>query len=157
MAFFNKILHIVQNDKSIIMTKTEEERTEKAVFIGIIRQNDDERKVVEYLDELEFLAETAGAIGDKKFVQRLDKPEKSTYIRSGKLQEIADYCEDNNISYAIFDDELTGMKGQRLLMRRCRSSSPGTTTCYLGLLACGPTLRDKEVEWGPEAVWVRPR
>ena len=68
-----------------------EERTEKAVFIGIIRQNDDERKVVEYLDELGFLAETAGAIGDKKFVQRLDKPEKSTYIRSGKLQEIADY------------------------------------------------------------------
>lgn len=61
-----------------------EELTEKAVFVGIIRQNDDDRKVMEYLDELEFLAETAGAKGDKKFVQRLDKPEKATYIRSGK-------------------------------------------------------------------------
>ena len=49
-----------------------EELIEKAVFVGIIRQNDDDRKVMEYLDELEFLAETAGAKGDKKFVQRLD-------------------------------------------------------------------------------------
>ena len=56
-----------------------EELIEKAVFVGIIRQNDDDRKVMEYLDELEFLAETAGAKGDKKFVQRLDKPEKATY------------------------------------------------------------------------------
>ena len=48
--------------------------------------------MLEYLEELEFLAETAGAVGDRKFVQRLDKPEKATYIRSGKLQEIANYC-----------------------------------------------------------------
>ena len=67
----------------------------KAVFVGIVRQNEDERKVGEYLDELEFLAETAGASGDRKFVQKLDKPEKSTYIRSGKLEEIAAYCEEN--------------------------------------------------------------
>ena len=65
------------------------EGTGKAVFIGIVRQNEDERKVDEYLEELEFLAETAGAEGDRKFVQKLDKPEKSTYIRSGKLEEIA--------------------------------------------------------------------
>lgn len=89
-------------------------KTEKAVFVGIIRQNDDERKVLEYLDELEFLAETAGAIGDRKFVQRLDKPEKATYIRSGKLQEIADYCEENFIEYVIFDDELTGMQQRNI-------------------------------------------
>ena len=89
-------------------------KTEKAVFVGIIRQNDDERKVLEYLDELEFLAETAGAIGDRKFVQRLDKPEKATYIRSGKLQEIADYCEENCIEYVIFDDELTGMQQRNI-------------------------------------------
>lgn len=90
------------------------EKTEKAVFVGIIKQNDDERKVLEYLDELEFLAETAGAVGDKKFVQRLDKPEKATYIRSGKLQEIADYCEENSIEYVIFDDELTGMQQRNI-------------------------------------------
>lgn len=83
---------------------------EKAVFVGIIRQGEDERKIKEYLDELEFLADTAGVIGDKKFVQRLDKPEKATYIRSGKLLEIASYCEEHEIKYVIFDDELTAMQ-----------------------------------------------
>ena len=86
----------------------------KAVFVGIVRQNEDERKVAEYLDELEFLAETAGATGDRKFVQKLDKPEKSTYIRSGKLEEIAAYCEENDIDYVIFDDELTGMQQRNI-------------------------------------------
>ena len=93
---------------------TIENKTEKAVFVGIITQNDDERKVKDYLDELEFLAETAGATGDRKFIQRLDKPEKATYIRSGKLQEIADYCEENQIEYVIFDDELTGMQQRNI-------------------------------------------
>lgn len=88
--------------------------TEKAVFVGIIRQNDDERKVNEYLDELQFLAETAGAEGDRRFVQRVDKPDNATYIRSGKLEEIAAYCEDNNISYVIFDDELSGMQQRNI-------------------------------------------
>ena len=83
-----------------------DQRTEKAVFVGIIKQNDDEYKINEYLDELEFLAKTAGAIGDKKFVQKVDKPDNSTYIRRGKLDEIATYCEENQISYVIFDDEL---------------------------------------------------
>ena len=87
---------------------------DKAVFVGIIRQNDDERRVYEYLEELEFLAETAGAKGDRKFVQRLDKPEKATYIRSGKLQEIADYCKEKEIKYCIFDDELTGMQQRNI-------------------------------------------
>lgn len=97
-----------------IYRRSMEELIEKAVFVGIIRQNDDDRKVMEYLDELEFLAETAGAKGDKKFVQRLDKPEKATYIRSGKLQEIAEYCEENEIKYVIFDDELTGMQQRNI-------------------------------------------
>lgn len=91
-----------------------EQVIEKAVFVGIIRQTDDERKVNEYLDELQFLAETAGATGDKKFIQRLDQPEKATYIRSGKLEEIATYCEENDISYIIFDDELTGMQQRNI-------------------------------------------
>ncbi len=69
--------------------------TEKAVFVGIIRPHDNERTVMEYLDELQFLAETAGAMGDKKFIQRVDKPDNATYIRSGKLEEIAQYCEEN--------------------------------------------------------------
>ena len=81
--------------------------TEKAVFVGIIRPQDNERTVMEYLDELAFLAETAGASGDRKFVQRVDKPDNATYIRSGKLEEIAAYCEENQINYVIFDDELS--------------------------------------------------
>ena len=85
-------------------------RMETAVFVGIIRQGEDERRVKEYLDELEFLADTAGVTGDKKFVQKLDKPEKATYIRSGKLKEIAEYCEEKQINYVIFDDELTAMQ-----------------------------------------------
>ncbi len=88
----------------------QEELLETAVFVGIIRPEDDERKVGEYLDELQFLAETAGAKGDKKFVQRLEKPDNATYIRSGKLEEIAQYCEENSINFVIFDDELTGMQ-----------------------------------------------
>lgn len=86
----------------------------KAVFVGIVKQGDDERKINEYLDELEFLAETAGATGDKKFIQKVDKPDNSPYIRSGKLEEIAAYCEENDIEYVIFDDELSGMQQRNI-------------------------------------------
>ena len=94
----------------------------RAVFVGIIKQDDEESKVLEYLDELEFLAETAGATGDKKFIQRVDKPDKATYIRSGKLEEISEYCEENHIDYVIFDDELTGMQ-QRNIERVIKTSA----------------------------------
>ena len=98
------------------------ENEEKAVFVGIITNNDEESKVMEYLDELEFLAETAGTTRDKKFVQRLDRPDNATYIRSGKLQEIADYCEQNDIRYVIFDDELSGTQ-QRNIEKIIKTSS----------------------------------
>lgn len=98
------------------------ENVEKAVFVGIITSNDEESKVMEYLDELEFLAETAGATRDKKFVQRLDRPDNATYIRSGKLQEISDYCEQNYIRYVIFDDELSGTQ-QRNIEKIIKTSS----------------------------------
>ncbi len=89
------------------MVEIKENTIEKAVFVGIIRQNDDERVIAEYLDELEFLAETAGAVGQKRFVQRVDKPDPRTYIRCGKLEEIRDYVKENGIDVVIFDDELT--------------------------------------------------
>ena len=97
-------------------------KIEKAVFVGVIKQNDDERKVMEYLDELEFLAETAGATGDRKFIQRVDKPDNATYIRSGKLEEIAAYAEENEIKYVIFDDELSGIH-QRNIEKVIKTSS----------------------------------
>ena len=80
---------------------------ERAVFVGVIRQGDDERQIMEYLDELEFLAETAGAEGIKKFIQKVDKADSRTYIRSGKLEEIKAFVEENEIEVVIFDDELS--------------------------------------------------
>lgn len=87
---------------------------ETAVFIGIIRPTDEDQKIKEYLDELQFLAETAGVTGDRQFIQRVDRPDNATYIRSGKLEEIASYCEENAINYVIFDDELTGMQQRNI-------------------------------------------
>ena len=86
---------------------TEAQHTEKAVFVGVIKQGDDERQIMEYLDELEFLAEPAGAEGVTKFIQKVDRPDSRTYIRSGKLLEIKEYCEENEIEVVIFDDELS--------------------------------------------------
>lgn len=83
------------------------EGKEKAIFVGVIKQGDDERQVMEYLDELEFLAETAGAEGTKKFIQKVDRPDTRTYIRSGKLAKIKEYIRENEIELVIFDDELT--------------------------------------------------
>ena len=100
----------------------EENKLETAVFVGVIRQGESDRKVFEYLDELEFLALTAGVKGEKKFVQRLEKPLSSTYVRSGKLKEIADYCEENEINYVIFDDELSGMQ-QRNIEKEIKASA----------------------------------
>lgn len=96
------------------MYETESKKEERAVFVGIVKQGEDERKIQEYLDELEFLAETAGAVGDKKFIQKVDRPDNATYIRSGKLEEIAIYCEENEIDYVIFDDELSGMQQRNI-------------------------------------------
>ena len=84
-----------------------ERHIEKAIFVGVIKQGDDERQIMEYLDELEFLAETAGAQGMKKFIQKVDKPDSRTYIRSGKLQEIKEYIAENETDVVIFDDELS--------------------------------------------------
>ena len=110
-------------------------KIEKAVFVGVIKQNDDERKVMEYLDELEFLAETAGATGDRKFIQRVDKPDNATYIRSGKLEEIAAYAEENEIKYVIFDDELSGIQ-QRNIEKVIKTSSViDRTSLILEILA----------------------
>ena len=88
-------------------------QTEKAVLVGLITRLQDERKTNEYLDELAFLAETAGAEVAKRFTQKLDMPNSVTYIGKGKLEEIRDYIaarEDDpetEIGMVIFDDELS--------------------------------------------------
>ncbi|WP_287678895.1 GTPase HflX [Bacteroides sp.] len=90
-----------------------EAQTEKAVLVGLITQNQNERKTNEYLDELAFLAETAGAEVVTRFTQKLDTPNSVTYVGKGKLQEIKDYLlqmnedEETEIGMVIFDDELS--------------------------------------------------
>ena len=77
-----------------------------AVFVAIITQQQDEAQVKEYLDELQFLALTAGVVGEKRFTQRLDHPNPRTYIGAGKLQEIKDYVRVNEIDYVLIEREI---------------------------------------------------
>ncbi|MDD4144373.1 MAG: GTPase HflX [Prolixibacteraceae bacterium] len=81
--------------------------TEKAVIVGLIYRDQDEKQVNEYLDELEFLAETAGATVLKKFTQKLDDPNVSTFVGPGKLEEIDAYIKMSEADTIIFDDELS--------------------------------------------------
>jgi GTP-binding protein HflX len=81
--------------------------TEKAVLVGLISSSQDEKQAKEYLDELEFLADTAGAIVQKKFTQKLDVPNTATFVGSGKLNEIGAFVKMMEADTVIFDDELS--------------------------------------------------
>lgn len=85
----------------------EQNLAEKAVLVGLIHQNQNEEKVKEYLDELSFLSETAGAEVTKIFTQKLSQPDKRTFIGKGKLEEVKDFIEANDINLLIFDDDLS--------------------------------------------------
>ena len=80
----------------------------KAILVGLINKEQTEQLVNEYLDELAFLAETAGAIAVKRFTQKLPHPDSRTFVGKGKLEEIKKYIQGRNIELAIFDDELSG-------------------------------------------------
>ncbi|MHB1105637.1 MAG: GTPase HflX [Lutibacter sp.] len=88
------------------MTEIIEDNTEKVVLIGLITQYQNEEKCNEYLDELEFLTLTAGGIAVKRFVQKLETPNPKTFVGTGKLEDVRQYIEANNIGTVIFDDEL---------------------------------------------------
>jgi GTP-binding protein HflX len=80
---------------------------EICVLVGVISSDINETIAHEYLDELEFLAETAGAITEKKFLQKMPYPNPKTYVGKGKMEEIRDYIKEHNIELVIFDDELS--------------------------------------------------
>ncbi|MCF0203298.1 MAG: GTPase HflX [Bacteroidaceae bacterium] len=89
-----------------------EVKAETAVLVGLITPGQDEEKTIEYLDELEFLADTAGAVTVRRFTQRVSAPNQTTYVGKGKLQEIGQYIRDEEemdreIGMVIFDDELS--------------------------------------------------
>lgn len=81
---------------------------QRAVLVGLVHKDQNEAEVLEYLNELEFLAETAGAVTIKKFYQKLAHADSRTFVGRGKLEEIKDYVWEKEIQLAIFDDELTG-------------------------------------------------
>jgi len=81
---------------------------ERAVLVGLIQKNQTEHQVHEYLDELAFLAETAGAITVKRFTQKMEHPNSKTFVGKGKLEEIQNYLQGKNVRVVIFDDELSG-------------------------------------------------
>lgn len=80
---------------------------EKAVLVGVISQNESSDQVNEYLDELAFLADTAGVVVEKRFIQKLERPHPKTFVGKGKLDEVNQYIELNCIETVIFDDELS--------------------------------------------------
>lgn len=88
-------------------TNTTDGRGQTAVLVAVMNDRQDETQVNEYLDELEFLAETAGVRTLKRFVQRLANPNSRTFVGEGKLAEIAAYVEENEVDFVIFDDELS--------------------------------------------------
>ena len=95
--------------KKEIVNKTEEQEDlrERAVLVAVIRDGQPIEQAEEYLAELEFLAETADIVTVRRFTQRLPQPSSRIYVGPGKLEEIAQYCEQNEIDVVIFDDELS--------------------------------------------------
>jgi len=92
----------------MIDKKNKIQQEEKAVLVAVIQKDQTETQVVEYLDELAFLAETAGAITVKRFTQKLAHPDSRHFVGKGKLEEIKNYLKGKDIGVVIFDDELSG-------------------------------------------------
>lgn len=107
---------------------------EKVVLIGVITREQNEEKVQEYLDELEFLTYTAGGEVCKRFVQRIDKPNPKTYIGKGKMEEVGAYITAQNIGSVIFDDELTPGQ-QRNIEKELECKILDRTTLILDIFA----------------------
>lgn len=89
-------------------------KKETAVLVGLINKNQDEETIIEYLDELAFLTETAGANVLKRYTQRLEHPDSRTFIGSGKLNEVRNFVSENKIDLLIFDDELSPAQQRNL-------------------------------------------
>jgi GTP-binding protein HflX len=107
---------------------------EKAVLIGIIHRKQEEEKVREYLDELEFLTYTAGGEVVKRFVQRIDVPNPKTFIGSGKMMEVEQFVHENDIGSVIFDDELSPVQ-QRNIEKQLRCKILDRTGLILDIFA----------------------
>ena len=110
----------------------EESNQELAVLVSVALRGQDEAQVTDYLDELEFLAQTAHIATQRRFVQRLDRPHTSTFIGTGKIREIAEFAEANGTNVIIFDDELTPTQ-QRNLERELKLKILDRTSLILDI------------------------
>ena len=108
--------------------------TETAVLVGLITNKQNEGRVQETLDELEFLLETAGGEAVKRFVQRLDKPDTRTFVGSGKLEEVKAYIKAENVGTVVFDDELSSSQ-LRNIERELECKILDRTTLILDIFA----------------------
>jgi GTP-binding protein HflX len=116
-----------------------EAKAETAVLVGLVTKDQDEAKTKEYLDELEFLADTAGAVTVKRFTQKVAGPSSVTYVGSGKLEEIKKYIEDEEeaereVGMVIFDDELTA-KQMRNIEKELKVKILDRTSLILDIFA----------------------
>ncbi|NMH86921.1 GTPase HflX [Flavivirga algicola] len=96
------------------MIEKKEIALEKAVLIGIVTKDQDEVKSKEYLDELEFLTFTAGGYAVKRFTQKMEMPNPKTFIGSGKMEDVRQFIEENDVGTAIFDDELSAAQERNI-------------------------------------------
>lgn len=113
---------------------TTEIRPETAILIGVAGQHQETEEVEDYLRELAFLTETAGAVPDKRFIQRLDYPDPRTFVGSGKLAEIQTYVELHGIDLVIFDDELSPSQ-HRNIERELKCRTLDRTSLILDIFA----------------------
>jgi GTPase len=110
-------LELMSDKNWTLGEKKRQKRTqgvERAVLVGLVHGHQKEPKVIEHLDELEFLAETAGAQTVKRFMQKLGRPDSKTFIGKGKVQEVKEFIAEREIDMVIFDDDLTGKQTQIL-------------------------------------------
>ena len=116
------------------MLEQKEINYERTVLIGVINRDQNEEKVKEYLDELEFLTYTAGGEVFKRFVQKVDLPNPKTYIGSGKMKDVEAYVEEHEIGCVIFDDELSPAQ-QRNIEKQLRCKILDRTTLILDIFS----------------------
>lgn len=122
----------VGEKKSNLVDPTAEQET--AILVGLIQQDQTEELIAEYLDELEFLAMTAGAKTVKRFTQKLSHPDKRTFIGKGKMEEVQEYIEKHDIDLVIFDDDLSG-KQTNILEENLKRKIVDRSTLILDIFA----------------------
>ena len=132
------------------MLEKENIKFEKTVIVGIVTQKQDEAKLREYLDELEFLTFTAGGEVVKRFFQKMERPNPKTFLGTGKIEEIHLYVKENDITAVIFDDELSPSQ-QKNITNILDCNVLNRTNLFLAIFAqrADSSYARTQVQWTP--------